>query len=274
MRLGNSLGLSSGGSTKSVVRTPSVFTYSDASTSTSDDWALSSSSYDSTKDLTGISFGTCVTDILTDAFQNRGSLTSISFQSGARIKSIGQTAFIGCTEMTSFPLPNSLEVIKDNAFAYCSKLATANAQAASQLKTIGIGAFQRTGLTTFNIRGNVTKVDHYAFYNCTSLASIGGNPASLTTIGDWALSGCTSLTTINIPSAVTRVGYRAFTDSRNLATIYFLGEKPILSYPPDGSSDIADLASGTSANVSYCTVRTSWSGTTTFGGRPASSRVC
>jgi hypothetical protein len=215
-----------------------------------------------------------VTDILENAFSNRTSLASISFQATARIKSIGVTAFVGCSEITSFPLPNSLEVIRDNAFAYCSKLATANAQTLSQLKTIGIGAFQRTALTTFNLRGSVTKVDHYAFYNCTSLASIGGNGASLTTIGDWAFSGCTALTSVNIPSLVTRVGYRAFTDSRNLATIYFLGEKPILSYPPDGSSEIPDLASGTSANVSYCTVKTSWSGTTTFGGRPASSRVC
>jgi len=130
---------------------------------------------------------------------------------GIPVTSIGQEAFLMCTNLTSITIPNSITNIGKGAFFGC------------------------TGLTSITIPASVTSIGDRVFLDSTSLAAInvdagntnysseqgilynkdktlliqypGGKtgaftiPNSVTDIGRYsAFKGCTSLTSINIPN--------------------------------------------------------------------------
>ena len=100
-------------------------------------------------------------------------------------KSIGSSAFYGCTSLTSIEIPTSVTSIGSYTFHNC------------------------TGLTSIVIPDSVTSIGSSAFEGCTSLTSI-EIPTSVTSIGSYAFEGCTGLTSIVIPNSVTSIGYSAF----------------------------------------------------------------
>ena len=99
--------------------------------------------------------------------------------------SIGQSAFQGCTGLTSVTIPSSVTSIGRNVFSDC------------------------TGLTSVELPNNLTSINEYVFNNCPSLTSI-EIPSSVTSIGQSAFQGCTGLTSVTIPSGVTSIGGFAF----------------------------------------------------------------
>jgi hypothetical protein len=64
------------------------------------------------------------------------------------VTSIFESAFYGCSGLTSLIIPNSVTSIQDSAFRNC------------------------TGLTSLSIGNSVTRIDNYAFYSCTGLTSV------------------------------------------------------------------------------------------------------
>ena len=101
------------------------------------------------------------------------------------VTSIGNTAFHGCSGLTSIVIPNSVTSIGGGAFYNCS------------------------GLTSITIPNSVTSIGYSTFSGCTGLTSVSiGN--SVTSIGTSAFYGCSSLTSINIPNSVTTIGRDAF----------------------------------------------------------------
>ena len=114
------------------------------------------------------------------------------------IKSIGWSAFSGCTGLTSVTIPDSVTSIDSYAFSGC------------------------TGLTSVTIGNGVTSIGFSAFSGCTSLASvtIGNGVTSI----DWSVfSGCSSLTSITIGSGVTQIGYSVFSDCSGLKKVFYNG---------------------------------------------------
>lgn len=101
------------------------------------------------------------------------------------VTSIGEKAFMDCSDLTSVTIPNSVSSIGERAFSVCKSL------------------------TSITIPNSVTTIGSYAFYACTSLTSI-TIPNSVTTIGTDAFSHCNGLTSITIPNSVTSIGDRAF----------------------------------------------------------------
>ena len=140
---------------------------------------------------------------------------------GLPVTSLGDSAFIGCTSLTSIIIPESVTRIEDFAFSGCRSLTSATIPdkvtsignyaftACSSLSSliipesvtsIGNNAFAGTGLTSITIPDGVTSIGSVAFQYCSKLASI-TIPDSVTSIKGGAFNDCTSLTSITIPQA-------------------------------------------------------------------------
>jgi hypothetical protein len=136
----------------------------------------------------GILYNKAKTDLL--AFPSASGNVTIP----AGVTSIGESAFFGCTSLTSITIPAGVTSIGESAFWNC------------------------TSLTSITIPASVTSIGVRAFQSCTSLASI-TIPESVTSIGYDAFAHCYSLTSITIPAGVTSIGNYAFRSCSSLASI-------------------------------------------------------
>ena len=114
---------------------------------------------------------------------------------------------LDCPSLTSIVIPDSVNSIGSEAFAWC------------------------TSLTSIMIPDSVTSIGDWAFYGCTSLTSI-VIPDSVTRIGDWAFASCSSLTGVTIPNRVSGIEDGAFHGCTSLTNITI----------PDQVSSIGDNA--------------------------------
>ena len=115
-------------------------------------------------------------------------------------RGIANSAFSGCSGLTSVTIPNSVTTICDNAFEGCS------------------------GLTSVTIPNSVTAIGDGTFYGCSGLTSV-TIPNSVTTIGDMAFARCDSLLTIRIGTSLNDIGNYAFACG-NLKAIYNARPRP------------------------------------------------
>ena len=134
--------------------------------------------------------------------------------------SIGNSAFYGCSSLTTITIPESVTSIGNSAFDGCINLTSITIP--EGVTSIGRWAFGGcSSLTTITIPEGVTSIEDYTFWVCRSLTSI-TIPESVTSIGNSAFFDCRSLTSITIPEDVTSIGERAFGDCSNLTSITIL----------------------------------------------------
>ena len=177
---------------------------------------------------------------------------SVTFQGNTYIvTSIGYSAFLYCTGLTSITIPNSVTTIGENAFFCC------------------------TGLTEVTIPESVTSIGSWAFSSCTSLTEV-IIPNSVTSIGERAFSNCTGLTEVTIDESVANIGDYAFSSCSGLQSIVvaegntsysssegvlFNKDKTVLIQCPGGKSGAYAIPSGVttigSSAFLYCTGLTS-----------------
>ena len=104
-------------------------------------------------------------------------------------KSIGDSAFYGCTALKSVEVTESITSIRDSAVRYMK-------------------------LTIIVSSNNVTNIGDSAFMNCSGLTSV-VLPCGVKNIGKSAFSGCVLLTNIEIPNNVTSIGDSAINSERD-----------------------------------------------------------
>lgn len=125
------------------------------------------------------------------------SQSSISI--GKNIISIRRTAFEGC-KFGSVVIPASVSTIETSAFKNCTSLRTVTFDAASELTTIGVNAFE----------------------GCIRLHTI-ILPQTLGTLSSGLFTGCTDLTSLTIPASVSSVASDVFKNKTGTITITFEG---------------------------------------------------
>ena len=173
---------------------------------------------------------------------------------GYHVTSIGNSAFSGCSGLTSITIPDSVTSIGNSAFYGCDEalydLSTIpgvklvdgwvvgyTEECPSELPITGVrgvagGAFDGcSSLTSVTIPDGVTNIGERTFYGCSNLTSI-IIPDGVTSIGSSAFERCSGLTSITIPDGVTRIDPSAFRDCSGLTSITI----------PDNVTSIGDHA--------------------------------
>ena len=99
---------------------------------------------------------------------------------------------------TTYTIPSSVQIIKNDAFNKCEKLMTIN----------------------FETGSNLVKIGDYAFNQCSNLSEF-IIPNTVQTIGRGAFNGCIKFTTITIPQNIISLGDFAFGNCNNLKEINY-----------------------------------------------------
>lgn len=133
------------------------------------------------------------------------------------VTAIDNDAFRDNTFITSASFSNAtnLKTIGVAAFEHCTGLAGEVTLPAS-LTGIGYSAFEGcTSLTSLTVQGQVNSLPKWCCYQCSSLTTV-TLPESLATISMLSLAYCPNLTYVNIPASVTTIDQYAFYNSPNV----------------------------------------------------------
>lgn len=200
-----------------------------------------------------------VTLIDESAFECCYALTSVTIEQESRLREIKKNAFYFCKALTSIDIPDGVRCIDFCAFAYCDELASVNISESSGLEnigalafagcrkiksitlpeglvTIGMGAFEETGLQSVVIPSSVTHI-YGGFSGCNNLSSVTFREGSsleyighafagtaitvldlsmcesLKEIDSWTASGTTELKKLILPTSLEKINANAFTAS-------------------------------------------------------------
>jgi hypothetical protein len=91
---------------------------------------------------------------------------SVCFESGKRLKEIGEAAFACCEGLEAFTVPSSVVTIGDRCFVSCKSMTKVRFEGLPRLKRIGERAFSDSGLTSITIPASVEKIAGSAFMGC------------------------------------------------------------------------------------------------------------
>jgi len=146
----------------------------------------------------------------------------------SKLEKIGLHAFYGCDELEDLIIPDTVTVIDNAAFYFCSSL-TGELIISENIKKIGRRAFSETGYTTLsynsaslspiafagsklitvNLGENVKAIAAKMFASCKELKTVTfGN--SVTKIGDEAFANCPNLENITMSDNITELGKALF----------------------------------------------------------------
>lgn len=186
---------------------------------------ISSQAFSCCSKLDYIKFPKSLTSISEDAFEDCNALSNIDIPSLESWMNISQDSH-WCTavhlllngeEITNLVIPNSVKVIKDNAFYNCGYIKTVIFP--KTVEKINNWAFHGcASLTSVDLNDEINELGWGAFYNCTSLENV-KFPARLKTIGGVAFAYCPSLKKAVLPNEIEKLDQGAFA---NCSSLYYV----------------------------------------------------
>ncbi len=128
------------------------------------------------------------------------------------VTSIGNSAFFGCSGLTSVNIGNLVTYIGNSAFSGCSGL-SGELTIPNSVTSIGDYTFRNCSrLTSLTIPNSVIYIGECTFSSCSGLSGELTIPNSVTLIGNYAFEYCSSLTSVTIPNSVTAISDYTFKD--------------------------------------------------------------
>ena len=150
-----------------------------------------------------------ITGISCQAFNGLYNVTTVTLPESLTI--IRENAFNSCSSLTEITIPDGVKELQFYAFGFCVNLKSVKMPAG--LTTMGYGVFTNcTSLTEITIPEGVSIIPGWAFGYCKALSSV-TLPESVTEIWGDAFEGCTALTEITLPSNLQRIEQNAFTET-------------------------------------------------------------
>ncbi len=167
-----------------------------------------------------------------NAFANNTKIKKLDIRGG--IVEIFDSAFEGCSNLSSVSFDDSLLRIGNDAFNGCKKIKSLVFP--TQLKELGSYAFYQCGnLTTVDFNHASLSIGYACFSQCVKLAKI-RSEENLVTIEGYAFGG-SSFDEFHIYDKVERLGTDCFVFNPNLQYIYFKSPR----IPQDMASSIVAL---------------------------------
>ncbi len=162
-----------------------------------------------------------VSTIQESAFEGCTSLTSVNLSNA---KSIGANAFKGCTSLEEVILDSTIveyASIDTTAFIGCTKLATFNISGTEKTNLVVNGELRYILNTQTILSDNtITSIGEYVFSNI-NVQSVDLSTTSITRIEANAFAGNTILQKVVLPKTLTYVGNNAFKGCTRLSTVEF-----------------------------------------------------
>ena len=198
-----------------------------------------------------------VTSIGEGAFLDCSNLTSVTIGNG--VASIDEYAFYSCGSLTSVTIGNGITSIGSTAFSDCNKLIEVINRSALDI-TAGSDSHGNIAYNAIEVHSGESKVinhGEYIFYNYDGtnyLVSYSCNATELIlpesfngesyAIYNKAFYNCNSLNSVTIPDSVTSIGERAFQNCSSLTSVTI----------PDSVTSIGDSAFYYCENLTSVTI--------------------
>lgn len=145
--------------------------------------------------ILNIDIPSTVTRIEQSAFQGT-RVRSVNFKEDAQLQFIGYYAFINCSSLKEFIMPNSVTQLGSYNNYYSSDYDTSILSGCTSLKKV-------------HFSEALTTLEQYVCYKCTNLEEV-DLPSNLKSIRDYAFYSCDKLRHIDLPSSLDRIDYYAF----------------------------------------------------------------
>ena len=162
------------------------------------------------ENIVGVTIPAQVTDLQYGVFASCANLETVTFKAGSKLQKIAARAFENCSKLQSISLPDSVQTIEENGFAYCKNLGAVDF--GNVLKEIDNYAFCDSGVTRVRIPNSTTAVGASAFSGCDSLNEVTLG-SGLKGIERGVFSNCSNLKQIEIPDNITYISDEAFMDA-------------------------------------------------------------
>ena len=130
---------------------------------------------------------------------NNGVLEIPAVYNYMPVTGIAENAFIGCNQIQSIVIPDTVKRIGDFAFGNSTIGVIYNG---NKVEVLGDYAFYNCdNIGAINLFSDTKEVGSYCFYDCSRLMSVNLN-TKLATIGDFAFFYCKNLESVSIPNNV------------------------------------------------------------------------